>query len=346
MITVIISTYNHGIYLKTAIAAISNQNDLVTRIVVINDGSIDDTYNILEDLKENDDRLIVVNNNSNVGMVNGFKMGLEYVNTEFFAFAPADDFLLPNWAMSSINVMRAFPLSALCLSNTYIKNVESNLVVKTVTPKSITGRYLDPISFEKALLKFGVWFSSNAVLFRTAKFDDAFYKNDAGSLSDLLLISGLGLRFGVAVSDEYLGCFHNRTNSVSNSVASTNTAFELLSILANHLYRSDISIYFSKRVANRLYLRSYYICLFEQLQYLFNGYRKSLRELPNQTQARLISISFRWIFYILKLGLVILIKPGSILKLTTFRGQKASISEVDFIDSYETRMSNQYGPSV
>ena len=115
MITVIIATYNHGMFIKRAIKAILDQDLLIERIIIINDASIDDTYEILEEYKLNNSRIKIIHNKENLGMVNSFKIGLDYVESEFFTFASADDFLFPEWAKLSIEAMQKSPLAALCM---------------------------------------------------------------------------------------------------------------------------------------------------------------------------------------------------------------------------------------
>ena len=54
MITVVISTYNHAHYLPIQLASIIRQGASVSRIIVVNDGSTDDTADVLAKIQLNE----------------------------------------------------------------------------------------------------------------------------------------------------------------------------------------------------------------------------------------------------------------------------------------------------
>ena len=51
MITIVIASYNHAHYLPIMLASIIRQGPVVSRIVVVNDGSTDNTADVLAKLK-------------------------------------------------------------------------------------------------------------------------------------------------------------------------------------------------------------------------------------------------------------------------------------------------------
>ena len=56
-ISVIISVFNGEVYLKPAVRSIQNQNFLNIEIIIVNDGSLDNTINVVKDLMEEDRRI-------------------------------------------------------------------------------------------------------------------------------------------------------------------------------------------------------------------------------------------------------------------------------------------------
>ena len=54
MITILISTYNHAHYLPIQLASIIRQGASVSRIIVVNDGSTDDTADVLAKIQLNE----------------------------------------------------------------------------------------------------------------------------------------------------------------------------------------------------------------------------------------------------------------------------------------------------
>ena len=69
MISVIIPAYNEEKYLKKTLEGIPN---FVKEIVVIDDGSEDDTFSVAQQAAEKDKRIVLMQNKSNKGK--GFSM--------------------------------------------------------------------------------------------------------------------------------------------------------------------------------------------------------------------------------------------------------------------------------
>ena len=67
IISIIISTFNGEIYLKPAIRSIQNQNFLDIEIIIVDDGSMDNTVKVVKDLMEEDRRIKLLSNKINRG---------------------------------------------------------------------------------------------------------------------------------------------------------------------------------------------------------------------------------------------------------------------------------------
>ena len=162
-------------------------------------------------------------------------VGLKHVETEYFSFHAADDFLMPGWATISLSALRGSEMASLCLSNTYLIDEDTGFIECTNIPFPLTNRYLSPNKFCESVIKYGIWFSSNTVLYRTSKYDGHCFQSELGPLSDRLMISYLGSRSGVVVVDDKLGCFYLRKKSMSGSVASQNMTLNLLKLFSDYL---------------------------------------------------------------------------------------------------------------
>jgi len=66
-ISIVISTYNGEIYLKPAIRSIQNQNFLNVEIIIVDDGSMDNTIKIANELMKEDRRIKLISNRINRG---------------------------------------------------------------------------------------------------------------------------------------------------------------------------------------------------------------------------------------------------------------------------------------
>ena len=96
-LAVIIPAYNAGQYIEKAVRSILSQSFSDLRLIVVDDGSADDTAAILRRIQEEDDRLRPISI-PNGGPARARNRGLDAVEpgTEYVMFADADDELLPD----------------------------------------------------------------------------------------------------------------------------------------------------------------------------------------------------------------------------------------------------------
>ncbi|ABG53724.1 glycosyl transferase, family 2 [Trichodesmium erythraeum IMS101] len=104
-VSVIIATYNNAHYILEAIASIFNQTYTSYEIIVIDDGSTDNTRQVLEPYL---DKICYVYQ-ENKGVSHARNLGLEIAQGEFISFLDADDFFLPDKLAKQVAVFDAHP---------------------------------------------------------------------------------------------------------------------------------------------------------------------------------------------------------------------------------------------
>lgn len=92
-VSVIVPVYNAEKYLNECIASIAMQTMKDIEIIVINDGSTDNSLNILDDLSLKYKGKLKVISQQNAGAGAARNVGLELANGEFIKFVDADDYL-------------------------------------------------------------------------------------------------------------------------------------------------------------------------------------------------------------------------------------------------------------
>ena len=90
LISVIIPAFNAEKYISECIKSIQNNSYKNLEIIIVNDGSKDNTLHIAEDLKKNDSRIVIVNQ-ENGGVSRARNKGLDVANGEYIAFVDSDD---------------------------------------------------------------------------------------------------------------------------------------------------------------------------------------------------------------------------------------------------------------
>src|SRR4051812_6290358 len=92
LVSIVYPCYNAEKYLSYSLESILNQDYSNLEIICVNDGSTDSTLTMLEDYKSADTRIIIINNPSNLGLIESLNIGLQKANGAFFARMDADDY--------------------------------------------------------------------------------------------------------------------------------------------------------------------------------------------------------------------------------------------------------------
>lgn len=93
LVSVIIPVYNQESYVNKCLKSIVNQTYYNLQIIVVNDGSTDNSMEIVNKFKERDDRITVVSK-ENEGLAFARRDGLSIAEGEYIVFVDSDDYLL------------------------------------------------------------------------------------------------------------------------------------------------------------------------------------------------------------------------------------------------------------
>ena len=92
-ISIIIPVYDTMKYLGKCINSILKQDFQDIEIICVNDCSKDDSLKILENYKNKDDRIIIVNNKINVGLSQSRNNGIKVASGDYIMFLDSDDYI-------------------------------------------------------------------------------------------------------------------------------------------------------------------------------------------------------------------------------------------------------------
>lgn len=99
--------YNAGKYLKVAIDSILNQTYKNFELIIINDGSSDNTEEII--LSYNDPRIVYIKNEYNLKLIKTLNKGIDKAKGEFISRMDSDDQALPNLFKSELKAFEKHP---------------------------------------------------------------------------------------------------------------------------------------------------------------------------------------------------------------------------------------------
>ena len=94
-VSVLMAVYNGERYLRQSVESILNQTYSDFEFIILDDGSNDSTLSILNEYAPRDRRMVLVRNETNIGLARSLNLGLELAQGEYIARMDADDISMP-----------------------------------------------------------------------------------------------------------------------------------------------------------------------------------------------------------------------------------------------------------
>ncbi len=112
LVSVLLPVYNGEKYLRQAIKSILSQTLANFELIIINDGSDDNTADILSSYS--DCRIKIIKNENNLGLVSSLNIGLDLAQGKYLARMDADDISLPDRLKQQFDFMEKNPAVGVC----------------------------------------------------------------------------------------------------------------------------------------------------------------------------------------------------------------------------------------
>lgn len=92
LISIIVPVYNGASYIERCIKSITNQTYKNIEIIIVNDGSTDETKSVCEELIKKDNRIKIINS-ENRGVSHARNIAIKESGGEYIGFVDADDYI-------------------------------------------------------------------------------------------------------------------------------------------------------------------------------------------------------------------------------------------------------------
>jgi glycosyltransferase involved in cell wall biosynthesis len=146
ILSVVIPNFNHASYLEARIKSILDQFESNMELIIIDDGSTDNSIEIIEKFSLIDARVRLIRLEKNGGVNNAVNIGLNHAKGKYASFLSADDIILEGFFRKTLDLLISNPSLGICCSNfgytnhdnpnqfkatILIKNLKSEVVFKT-----------------------------------------------------------------------------------------------------------------------------------------------------------------------------------------------------------------------
>ena len=228
-VSVIIPIYNVERYLRQCLDSVINQTLKDIEIICVNDGSTDNSLEILEDYAKKDSRIKIITK-ENGGLSSARNVGIANSSAEYLGFVDSDDYIDITTYEKAYNVMLSNNVDLVIWGAKVVK--DKGLKMKSKLLKSIVNYHSLKFKGKQVLtnnkvdiyskMPVTVWnklFKKDIIIKNGLKFPDGFLFEDNDFFTKYFLLSKTAYFI-----DEYLYCYLQRNNSImANTVYNNNT---------------------------------------------------------------------------------------------------------------------------
>ena len=118
-ISVIVPVYNVDLYIEKCITSILEQTFTNFELILIDDGSIDESGNICEEFAKKDDRIVVIHKN-NGGLSSARNAGLDISVGKYIMFVDSDDYIAKDALKTMYDIMEENRCDIVISNNSFV----------------------------------------------------------------------------------------------------------------------------------------------------------------------------------------------------------------------------------
>jgi glycosyltransferase involved in cell wall biosynthesis len=222
MLSVVLPNYNHAKFIGRALAALLGQERAADEIIVIDDGSTDDSIAVIERIAAGAPAIRLLRNPSNIGVIPTLQRGLEAARGKYIYFAASDDWVFPGFFALALRRLEADPDMGLFCGEAMLVDGASNrpfAVRPAVRPRLRAGR-IEAARTEQLLRSTDNWILTGSAIFRrdcvtwAGGFDARL-----GSFADGFIARKVALKYGFLFAPDIVASWVVFPDSVSRKTA-------------------------------------------------------------------------------------------------------------------------------
>ncbi len=210
MVSVIIPTYNREIFLRNSILSVNNQSYKNWELIIVDDGSTDNTKQLIDDMKKNLNINLKYYYKENGGVSSSRNYGIKVSNGDYIAFLDSDDewdklklekqikrMIETNTRVNYCGTLKKFVDNDMKIENKF----EEGLILKNIIKYTVNAETITWIVEKKLLIDNNIFFEENCSFAEDLEF---FIK--VCSIAEVSCIK------------EYLAIYNMHNASLSNNI--------------------------------------------------------------------------------------------------------------------------------
>ena len=221
-LSVVLPNYNHAKLIGRALAALLAQKRAADEIIVIDDGSTDDSVRVIERIAAKAPAIRMLRNENNIGVIAALQRGLEAARGNYVYFAASDDWIFPDFFALALRQLEADPGIGLFCGEAMLVDGTRNrpfAVRPAVRPRMSAG-LIDASGVNKMLRTTDNWILTGSTVFRRECVTWAGgFDARLGSFADGFIARKIALRYGFYFEPKIVASWVVFPDSVSRKTA-------------------------------------------------------------------------------------------------------------------------------
>jgi glycosyltransferase involved in cell wall biosynthesis len=248
-VAVALCNYNHGKYLDGCLRAIVTQSRPADQIVIVDDGSTDDSKDIILDYAARHPTISAYFNGVNQGVMTSLKRAMGAVSCDYVVVTAADDLLLSDFIAHNLKVLEKHPSAALSFSELVSLDGDSGVIDRFATNPGVRNifdishlpEYLSPEALREKMKRQYLPIPPNTavILFDLLQSFGGF-PPELSWCTDTFTCTTLAMRHGACVVPEPLALIRSSPNTASQIAMRSPGYVDVLRLLLDKLAAPDM----------------------------------------------------------------------------------------------------------
>jgi glycosyltransferase involved in cell wall biosynthesis len=216
-LSVVLPNFNHGALIARALSALVEQTPAAQEIIVVDDGSTDDSVKVIAEFQRRHPSIRLIRNATNRGIIASVKSALDVATGEYLLFASSDDVVFPGLLGHADAALRDYPQAAFFCARVALMDAGNGVI--GVRPFTVPRRgpgYLSPAEVRRAIRRTDFWVIGTATVYRRRLLAEAgYFDARLGSIGDVLTNRLLAFRHGFCFDPAVLAAYNKDPMSFS-----------------------------------------------------------------------------------------------------------------------------------
>jgi len=303
-LSVVMPNYNHARYLADAIEGIATQSRPPDEFLILDDGSTDNSLEIIEPYLKQYPFLRLIRHERNRGVIAANERLFAEARGDLLFAAAADDVRLPGFFARAVQMAEQFPQAGLVFGAVGIIDEAGRPLGRIDVRRWQEPLYADPQRFlrEYLMVELPAHSPCSGTMYRRAVLLEAGgYRADLGSWSDTFAFRAIGLKYGVCYLAEEVARFRKLIGSFSQqAVAQPRRLLDIIARAECRMRSAEFRERFPEEYVRRWRRACRWQVLWDYALGSESGARprpsfwaRNLRRLPRACHALLLLLGYR-----------------------------------------------------